>query len=71
MLVEEEKPHKAHMSYGMSTMSGSRFLDMQGKLWERVDEQWIACLRHASVEDWLQLPSGLVQVKFHITVLDT
>ncbi|OVA07354.1 Methyltransferase domain [Macleaya cordata] len=31
------------------------------RLWESVDKQWIDCLRHESVENLLQIPSGVIQ----------
>ncbi|KAG0613832.1 hypothetical protein M758_6G132500 [Ceratodon purpureus] len=31
------------------------------KLWEKVDEEWNSCLRVASAESWLLLPSGVVK----------
>ncbi|XP_039130285.1 protein RRNAD1 isoform X1 [Dioscorea cayenensis subsp. rotundata] len=33
----------------------------KGRLWELVDEQWMACLRKESVENLLNLPSGVIQ----------
>lgn len=38
------------------------FWNVQKKLWEKVDEQWNSCLRVASAENWLLLPSGVVKV---------
>ncbi|XP_073391105.1 uncharacterized protein [Physcomitrium patens] len=33
----------------------------KAELWGKVDKEWIACLRLASAESWLLMPSGIVQ----------
>ena len=45
------------------------WLDVQVKLWERVDEHWNSCLRLVSVENLLLLPSGVIQVGTYTTIL--
>lgn len=45
-----------------SRVFSSLDLGFQGRLWELVDEQWMACLRKESVENLLNLPSGVIQV---------
>ena len=37
--------------------------NVQKTLWEKVDEDWNSCLRVASAESWLLLPSGVVKVR--------
>lgn len=37
----------------------------QDSLWEAVDKEWIDSLRNESVENLLQIPSGVVQVLIH------
>lgn len=44
-------------------------LNVQAKLWERVDEHWNSALRIASVDTLLRLPSGVIQVRAHTSIL--
>ncbi|KAI9092048.1 hypothetical protein K1719_027983 [Acacia pycnantha] len=36
-------------------------MDIQDRLWENVDKEWIDCLRRESVENLLLIPSGVIQ----------